>query len=66
MSATSDCLGVGLGNAASGISQGTAERVFDLYDAVNTDAEKLAYLQTYSSTCWKALDQASKLKVSGG
>lgn len=50
-----------LGNAASGISKGTAERVLNLHDAVNADAAKLEYLQTYSGACYRAGVEAARL-----
>ena len=50
-----------LGNAASGITGEAAGRVLDLWDAVDADAAKLDYLQTYADQCWRAGDEASKL-----
>lgn len=50
-----------LGNAASGITGEAASRVLDLWDAVDTDAAKLGYLQAYAEQCWRAGAEASKL-----
>lgn len=50
-----------LGNAASGITGEAASRVLDLWDAVDTDAAKLDYLQAYAEQCWRAGVEASKL-----
>lgn len=50
-----------LGNAASGITGEAVGRVLDLWDAVDADAAKLDYLQTYADQCWRAGDEASKL-----
>lgn len=50
-----------LGNAASGITGEAASRVLDLWDAVDTDAAKLGYLQAYAEQCWRAGVEASKL-----
>lgn len=44
----------GLGDGAVALDPAAAERVLDLRDSVHTDAAKLAYLQQYASTCWRA------------
>lgn len=52
-----------LGNAASGISPSTAGRVLNLWDAVESDAAKLGYLQAYADTCYRAGVEAARVKA---
>lgn len=52
-----------LGNAASGITPEAAGRVLDLWEAVDGDAAKLAYLQTYAQQCYRAGVEAARVKA---
>lgn len=55
----------GLGDATLALDADTAERVLDLRESVQTDAVKLAYLQQYATTCWRAGADAQALSEQG-
>ena len=50
----------GVGDAAVELDQDVQQRVLDLRESVQLDAEKLDYLQRYAETCHKARAQAAE------